>query len=466
MKTYYDVIIIGGGPAGYIAALKSISLNLRTALIDKNKLLGGTCLHKGCIPTKTLLYIVDLFHKSKKSSQLGIECKKINLNWDKAQQYKNKIINMNALGIKQLLNSKNIDIFNGIASFNNNSEIIISNNNSKSINIKAKNILICVGSKPQEIKLASFNNPKILNSTSILELKKIPKALTIIGAGTIGIEFASIFSRIGTKITILEQLDRILPQADLECSIELERILTTKNIKIYKQIRINKINDLKNKIQINFYKNNDSFTKIESEYILIATGRNPLTANLNLDKAGIKTKNGFIIINDYFQTTNNNIYAAGDCINTISLAHVASKEAICAIEHIANKKTQLINYDCIPNCVYSSPGLSWCGLTESKAIQNNYDILIGKSNFTKNAKASILNKRDGFIKIISEKKYGEILGIHIISEDAHELIAEPSFAMQLEATIEDIKNTIHAHPTLYESISEAAEIVINQIQHA
>jgi len=464
MNNIYDLIIIGSGPGGYVAAARAGLLGLKTAIIEKDNMLGGTCLHKGCIPTKALLHVANIYEETKNSHKFGIITSDIKIQWNKIQEYKSKIIKNNALGVKHIISSRKVDIFHGFAQLINKNKISVEKNNLKNI-LKTKNIILAVGSKPKNFFLnKKISSDRILTSDTILNIKHIPKSLVIIGGGIIGCEFASIFSRFGTEVIIIENANRIIPFIDIDCSTEITKTFLKNKIKIITQVKINDLIENNNNVDIIYEQDKKSQVR-NAEYVLIATGRIPATDNICLEKTLIQKNNNFIKTINNTQTHESNIYAIGDCINTPGLAHVASAEGITAVEQIAGLAPSMeINYNKIPMCIYSNPAIAWCGLNEEQIVNKN-NIKISKFPFLKNGKSSILINSRGFIKIITNKKDGEILGVHIIGPNATELIAEPSFAIQIEATIDNIANTIHAHPSLYESIYEVASIAINRPLH-
>jgi len=465
MNNIYDLIIIGSGPGGYVAAARAGLLGLKTAIIEKNNMLGGTCLHRGCIPTKALLHVASMYEEIQNSHKFGIITSEIKIQWDKIQEYKSKVIKNNAIGINHIITSRKVDILNGFGSLINKNKILVKNKLKTNTILKTKNIILAVGSETKKLFLnKKISCNKILTSDEILKINHIPKSLVIIGGGIIGCEFASIFSRFGTEITILENTSRILPFLDIDCSKELTQVFTRNKIKIITQSKINDLIENKDNVNIIYEKENKIYN-CNAEYVLIATGRTPATNNLCLEKTLIKKNNNFIKIINNMQTHEKNIYAIGDCIDTPGLAHVASAEGITAVEQIAGLPFSMeINYNKVPMCLYSSPSIAWCGLNEEQIIDKN-NIKVSKFPFFKNGKSSILGNTKGFIKTITDKQDGEILGVHIIGPNATELIAEPAFAIQLEATIDNIANTIHAHPSLYESIYEVASIAINRPLH-
>ncbi len=454
MSQQYDLIVIGSGPGGYVAAARSASLGLKTAIVEKDPALGGTCLHRGCIPTKALLHAADTFDELKHAARIGIKSSGIEVDWSEVQKYKERVVNLNAGGVSHLMKAKGIDVIEGFGLVKNKNLIEVKTKHETKL-LATKNILLAVGSKPRDLPNTPSSS-RILNSDSVLSLKQIPGSLTIIGGGVIGIEFASIFARFGTKVTIIEAMSRILAPADADCSKELKVQLEKQGVVIHTNAKVEKVSNKSEQAHVNFLNDQGASVQINSDYVLISIGRNPLTTNIGLENTAVKLDRGFVVVDSFMASHETNIYAIGDCINTPWLAHVASKEGLIAADTIAGLRVDPINYDHTPSCVYSEPPVAWAGLTEKQAKERGLDVKISKFDFARNAKAGILQKNRGFVKFISDKKYGEILGVHIIGPQATELLAEPAFAMQMEATIDDIANTIHAHPTLYETIYEAA----------
>lgn len=462
----YDLVVIGSGPGGYVAAARASALGLKTAIVEKDPKLGGTCLHRGCIPTKALLHAADVYHELKEAPKIGIKTEGVKVDWSAVQKYKDRVIATNAGGVSHLMKGRKVETISGFGKLRDKNTVSVTLNAGGEKEIKAKFVLIAVGSTPRDLPFASFDGKQILSSDHILELKEIPGSLAIIGGGVIGIEFASLFARFGTEVTILEAMPRILAPADLAVSKELETQLKGHNVKIHTGISISDVSKNKKVVTTSFTKGSGEEVTVESELLLLSVGRAPLNKNIGLESTNVKLDGrNFIEVNGHMQTHEPNIYAIGDCVNTPWLAHIASAEAINAVEHMLGKNPGIINYTHTPSCVYSEPPVAWSGLTEEEAKEQGYDVKIGKFDFIRNGKAGILNKKRGFVKFVTDKIYGEILGVHIIGPEATDLLAEPAFAMQNELTIDDIAKTIHAHPTLYEAIYEAAAVATDQAVH-
>lgn len=464
MSHQYDLVVIGAGPGGYVAAARASSLGFKTALVEKDQALGGTCLHRGCIPTKALLHAADTYDEIKHGARIGIKADGVQIDWTEVQKYKERIVSMNAGGVSHLMKTKKIDVYHGFGKLKDSHTVEVTKGKEKTT-LTSNFILLAVGSKPRELSFADHSSPRILNSDTILGLKQIPGSLTIVGGGVIGIEFASIFSRFGTKVKVIESLPRILFSSDPDCSNELKTQFEKQGVSFYVNAKIEKISNRGEAAHVYFKDKDGSAMEIDSDYVLICVGRAPLTDDIGLETTKAKRERGFIEVDGYLRSHEPNIYAIGDCVNTPALAHIASKEGIIAVEHMAKLKPIPFNYDHTPSCVYSEPPVAWAGLTEEQAKERGIDVKVSRFDFARNAKAGILQKNRGFVKFITDKKYGEIIGVHIIGPQATEILAEPAFAMQNEATIDQIADTVHAHPTLYESIYEAALAAVDKPIH-
>jgi dihydrolipoamide dehydrogenase len=467
MSQVYDLIVIGSGPGGYIAAARAGALGLKTAIVERDPALGGTCLHRGCIPTKALLHAADTYSELKEAPKIGISVEGVKVEWEKIQKYKSKIVQTNASGVAHLMKSRQVEVFKGTGRVSGPHHVIVepTEKGGKVIELSAERILVAVGSTPRALPFAPFDHERILSSDSMLEIDRIPGSLTIIGGGVIGIEFASLFARMGTEVTVVEALPRIIANADPDCSKELATQLEQQGVRFLMGAKVSDMKATK-KGTVTTITNAAGETQVlEAGYALVAVGRKPLTENIGLESTKARTEKGFIVVNGHMQSDEPTLYAIGDCVNTPWLAHVASFEGCIAVEHMAGLNPAPFNYDHTPSCVYSDPPVAWCGITEDEAKKRGIETKTTRFDFIRNGKASILGKKRGFVKFVHDVKYGEILGAHIVGPDATELIAEPSFAMQLEATIDDIAHTMHAHPTLYESIYEAANAATGRAMH-
>jgi dihydrolipoamide dehydrogenase len=462
-ETTYDVAIIGSGPAGYTAAIRAGQYGLKTALIEKDPYLGGTCLHVGCIPTKALLFNAELWDHLKDASEFGIEgVTARKLNWEAVLDRKGKIVSKHAKGLEFLMRKNKVETLKGYGKLTgpaqNGVHTIELKDGSKTTQVKTKNVILATGSEARMIPGLQPDD-RVLTNIEILKLGKIPKSLVVVGAGAVGVEFASIFRSFDCEVTILEMLPRMVPLEDEEVSKELARVYRKRGITTHTGAKVEKVEKTKAGVAVTFSVDGKQ-QKIEAEKILIAIGRKPLTENVGLAKTKIQTERGFVKTNEWMQTAEPGIYAIGDIVlGTPQLAHVGAMEGIVAVSNIAGKQDKPINLLRIPNVTYCHPEIGSVGLTEAKAREHGYDVKVGKFPFTANSRASIVGEHEGFIKIVSEKEYGEVLGVHIIGPQATELIAEAVTAMELEATVEDLMWTIHAHPTLAEAMLDASNSV-------
>jgi dihydrolipoamide dehydrogenase len=462
-ETIYDIAIIGSGPAGYTAAIRAGQHGLKTALIEKDHVLGGTCLHVGCIPTKALLFNAELWDHLKDAKEFGIEgVEARKLNWAAVQERKAKIVAKHAKGLEFLMRKNKVETIRGYGKLTgpaqNGTLTVEVTADGKTTYVKARNAILSTGSEARMLPGLEPGD-RVLTNIEILALKEIPKSLVIVGAGAVGVEFASIFQSFGSEVTILEMLPRLVPVEDEEVSKELARVYRKRGIAFHTGAKVEKVDKSKSGINVTFSVDGKQ-QKIEAENILIAVGRKPRTENVGLERTKIKPDRGFIKTDSWMQTNEPGIYALGDIVlGTPQLAHVGAMEGIVAVTRIAGKAGKPINPEHIPNCTYCHPEIGSVGLTEAKAEEAGYNVKIGKFPFTANSRASIVGQHEGFIKIVSDADYGEILGVHIIGPQATELIAEAVVAIELEATVEDLVWTIHAHPTLAEAMLDAANSV-------
>ncbi|MGA7046752.1 MAG: dihydrolipoyl dehydrogenase [Candidatus Sulfotelmatobacter sp.] len=462
-ETIYDVVIIGSGPAGYTAAIRAGQYGLKTALIEKDGFLGGTCLHVGCIPTKALLFNAELWDHLKDAKEFGIEGVDARaLNWAAIQERKSKIVAKHAKGLEFLMKKNKVETVKGYGKLTGPAQngvlTVEVANDGKTNRLKAKNVLLATGSEARMLP-GLVADDRVLTNIEILSLRDLPKSLVIVGAGAVGVEFASIYRSFGCEVTIVEMLPRLVPVEDEEVSKELARVYRKRGINFHTSAKVEKVEKTKAGIAVTITVDGEQ-EKIEAEKILIAVGRKPRTENVGLEKTKIKPERGFIQVDSWMHTAEPGVYAVGDVVlGAPQLAHVGAMEALVAVARIAGKPSKPINPEHIPGATYCHPEIGSVGLTEAKAREAGYNVKVGKFPFTANSRASIVGQHEGFIKIVADAEYGEILGVHIIGPQATELIAEAVAAMELEATVEDLVWTIHAHPTLAEAMLDASNSV-------
>jgi dihydrolipoamide dehydrogenase len=462
-ETIYDVAIIGSGPAGYTAAIRAGQYGLKTALIEKDPYLGGTCLHVGCIPTKALLFNAELWDHLKDAAEYGIEgVSARKLKWDSVLERKTKVVDKHAKGLQFLMRKNKVDTVKGFGKLTgpalNGAHMIEVKAGGKTSQLKTKNVILAMGSEARMIAGLQPDD-RILTNIEILELGNVPKSLIVVGSGAVGVEFASIFRSFDSEVTILEMLPRMVPLEDEEVSRELARVYRKRGINFHGGAKVEKVEKTKSGVSVTFTVDGKQ-QRLEAEKILIAIGRKPLTDAVGLEKTKVQAERGFLKTNEWMQTAEPAIYAIGDIVlGTPQLAHVGAMEGIVAVSKIAGKEDRPINLLRIPNVTFCHPEIGSVGLTEAKAREKGHNVKVGKFPFTANSRASIVGEHEGFIKIVSDTKYGEILGVHIIGPQATELIAEAVTAIELEATVEDLMWTIHAHPTLAEAMLDASNSV-------
>ena len=454
MTEKFDVTVIGGGPAGYVCAIRLSQLGLKTACIESRGSLGGTCLNIGCIPSKSLLNMSESFHRAKNFSNIGIETGEIKLNLEKMMSNKDSSVATLTKGVEFLFKKNKVTYIKGVGSFNEKNEILIKNDKSE-MKIKTDKTIISTGSEPLSLPGIDFDEKKILSSTGALNISKLPKKMVVVGGGYIGLEMGSVWSRLGTEVHVIEYLDHITPGLDKEISNEFMKILKKQNIKFELNTKVEKISKNDQGVIIET-SNKDAKNKIEADVVLISVGRKPYTDKLNLEKIGVNLdKKGKIIVNKNFETNVKNVYAIGDVIDGPMLAHKAEEEGIAVAELIAGQSGH-VNYDIIPGVIYTSPEVAYVGKNEEELKEKKVNYKVGKFPFMANSRAKAINEPEGFVKILAESTTDRVLGVHIIGPHAGEMIAEMSVAMEFGASSEDIARTCHAHPTFSEAIKEAA----------
>jgi dihydrolipoamide dehydrogenase len=458
----YDIVVIGSGPGGYSAAVRAGQYGLKTALIERQPRLGGTCLLVGCIPTKSLLHTADVWDYFKNPGPQGIECQDPRLNYGRVLDRKNKIVSKHSKGIEFLMRKNKVDVIKGNARLLGGGRIEVTGEQGAQT-VEANNIILATGSEARMLPGLQPDPDVVLTNVEILDIPEIPKSVGIIGAGAVGVEFASIFNRFGAKVTILEMLPRLVPVEDEEISKELEKHFKKAGIRIETGARVENVRRNSGSASLSATLANGSVEQMEFEKLLVAVGRKPNTDNCGLENTKAQLDRGFVKVNCAQLTAEPGLYAIGDIVaGTPQLAHVATAEGMVAVAHIAGKPVRPINRNRIPGATYTDPGIGSVGLTEAQARAQGFQVKVGKFPFAANSKASILDKHEGFVKVIADEKFGEILGVHIIGPEAFELISEAVTAMEAEATVDSMIATIHAHPTIYEAIGEAFNNVYGQ----
>ena len=466
MADKFQVVVIGGGPGGYVCAIRLAQLGLKTACIESRGSLGGTCLNIGCIPSKSLLNLSEEFHKVQNLSNKGIEIGEVKLNLSKMMKSKDKAVTILTKGVEFLLKKNKVTYFKGLGSFKSQNEISIKDDKNKETIIQSEKTIIATGSIPVSLPGIDFDEKKIVSSTGALKLEKVPKKMVVVGGGYIGLEMGSVWSRLGAEVHVVEFLDHITPGMDKEISNEFMKILKKQGIKFHMQHKVEKIKKNNSAVIVSTKDKDKNLTDFECDVVLISVGRKPNTIGLNLDKIGVELdEKNRVKTNKNFQTNINNIYAIGDVITGPMLAHKAEDEGIAVAEIIAGQSGH-VNYDTIPGVVYTTPEVASIGKTEEQLKEKNIQYKIGKFSFMANSRAKAIDDAEGFVKILADEKTDKVLGAHLIGPHAGELIAEIGIAMEFGASSEDIARTCHAHPTFSEAVKEAALSVDKRAIHS
>ncbi|MGH9452229.1 MAG: dihydrolipoyl dehydrogenase [Terriglobia bacterium] len=477
----FDLVVIGGGPAGYVAAIRGGQLGLKTVLVETENHFGGTCLHWGCIPTKALLFNAEVFTYFKHAREYGISCKRFDFDWEAVQNRKDKLVKKLAQGVEFLLKKNKVEIVQGYGRLAGGGRVMISGPRAKHTEIAARNIVLATGSEARKLEGLDPDGKIILTNKEALGLKKLPESMVVIGAGAWGVEFASIFHRLGTRVTLIEALPRVLPGEDEEISGELEKSLRRQGIAVYTQAKLQsaakpsvaagtsgggRAAKTGKIVRVVFAESSGEVHRLDAEAVLVAVGRVPNTQDVGLANTRIVADSGFIKVDEAMLTAEPGVYAVGDIVAGSPLsAHVGHAEALVAVDHAAGKSPAPVNYRQAPSCVFCEPEVASVGLSEKQAREAGYKIRTGKFPFSANSRAAILGAREGFVKIVSEEQYGEILGVHMIGPRVTEMIAEAVVAMRLEATAEDLAHAMHPHPTLTEALLEAAHAASDRAIH-
>ena len=455
----YDVGILGSGPGGYTAAFRAAKYGLKTALIEKDNKFGGTCLHVGCIPTKALLFQAELYDYIRRAEEFGIQVTGVKLDWGRMLARKRDVVAKHAQGLAALMKKNKVETFTGFGRLTGSGGIEVDAGKGKKQELKAKNIILATGSAPRLLPGLEEDGERILTNESVMELKQVPKSMIVVGAGAVGVEFASIYKTFGTEVTLLEMLPRLVPNEDEEISAELEKQFRKRGIRAETSAQFESAKKSAKNLTVTYAKDGKK-QELSAETLLVAVGRRPLTEGIGLEKTKAKVERGYIHTNEWMETAEPGLYAIGDIVAGMPwLAHAAALQGLAAVGKLAGKPTQPVRSDRIPMVTFCEPQIGSVGLTEAQAKEKGYKVKVGKFPFLANSKASIVGAHGGFIKVVAEEKYGEILGVHIIGPQATEIVAEATVALQLEASVDDLMAVVHAHPTLWEAMGDAVNAV-------
>jgi len=455
----YDLVIIGSGPGGYVAAIRAGQLGLKTAVVEKDPFLGGTCLHVGCIPTKVFLHHADIYDHFKRAEEFGFEVKDVKVNWPAILSRKDKIVKKHSLGIAGLFRKNKVESINGWGRIAGPGRVSVEKDG-KTTELETTYTMLATGSEARSLPGVDIDEKVVLSNRGILALQDVPKSMVIVGCGAVGVEFASIFKTFGTDVTLLEMLPRVVPLEDEEISAELDRSFRKKGIRIELEARVDSVKKDAKGATVTYTDKSGKSQTVAAEKVLMAVGRRPLTEKIGLEKTKAKLDRGYVLTNAYLETDEPRLYAIGDIVAGLpQLAHAASMEGIIGVTRMAGKEAQPFDKRRCPNATYCEPQIGSIGLTEKQARDAGYQVKTGKFPFLANSKATILGQHEGFIKVVAEAKYGEILGVHAIGPLTTEIVAEPVTALGLEATLDDMAATIHAHPTVWEAMGDAFNAV-------
>ncbi|MFC1728992.1 dihydrolipoyl dehydrogenase [candidate division KSB1 bacterium] len=463
MEKEFDIVVVGGGPGGYVAAIRAVQLGFKTAIVEKDRL-GGVCLNWGCIPTKALLKNAELLNQIKKSANWGINVGDIQIDFPAVVKRSRKSADMMSKGVAYLMRRNKIEQFSGTGKFLDNKTVEITDDGQKKDTITGSHIIIATGGRARPFPGLDFDGKTVISSKEAMVPDSIPESLVIIGGGAIGVEFAYFYASFGSRVTVLEMLPHIVPNEDEEVARTLTRSFEKMGITVIAGARVEEAKMMKKDAQIKYTR--DSETNIlKGDKLLVAIGVKPNTENIGIEGIGVEMDRGFIKVDSFYRTNVSGVYAIGDCIGGMLLAHVASAEGVTCVEKIAGKEVAPVDYGNIPACTYCQPQIASIGLTESKAAEKGYELKIGKYPFKANGKSVAAGETEGFVKLIFDAQYGELLGAHIIGHDATELIGEIGIAKTLESTYLEILKTVHAHPTVSESVMEAAGAAFGEAIH-
>jgi len=459
----YDLVVIGGGPAGYVGAIRAAQLGLRTAVVERNKV-GGTCLHDGCIPTKVLLHTAELLEDLRAAGDMGVQATEIRLDFPQVGRRMDRVVTTNFRGVEFLMRKHGVAVFPGDGRLLTPTRVHVAATDGSEVDLETRSILLATGSRPRSLPGVAIDNARVLDSTGALRLSAVPRTIAILGAGAVGVEFASIFAAFGATVTLVEMMPAILPLEDEDVAAVIAKALRQRGVTVRTGTAVSAVASSGDGVRITMLEGESEDT-LDAEYALVAVGRAPLTDGLGLETVGVEVGRGGILVNDRFQTSVPSISAAGDVIGGLLLAHVASAEAVAAVEAIAGQDPPRLDPTLMPRATYSIPQAASVGLTEKEARQGGHDVTVGRFPFTANARAAIIGHREGLVKIVADRSLGEILGVHLVGPQVTELLPEGLLGKALEATVLEIGQAVHAHPTLSEAVKEAALAALGRAVH-
>ncbi len=463
MVDAFDLVVIGGGPAGYVGAIRATQLGLRTAIVEREKV-GGTCLHVGCIPTKVLLHTAELLEEMRGAEQMGILAEDVRLDYPRVQARLERVVTTNYRGVEYLMRKHGIAVMPGHGRLLGPTRVAVAAADGSTSEVEARHILLATGSRPRSLPDVAIDNERILDSTGALRLPAVPRSIAILGAGAVGTEFASIFAAFGASVTLLEMMPQILPLEDEEVAGVLQRSLQRRGVVVRTGSAVTAVRPAGDGVRVTA-RAGDAEETIDVDYVLVAVGRAPLTDGLGLEAVGLRDAPGGLAVDERMQTAVPSIFAAGDITGGLLLAHVAYAEAITAVEAIAGQAPPALDPALMPRATYSIPQVASVGLTEKQARERGHDVAVGRFSLGANGRATILGQREGLVKIVSDRALGEILGVHLVGPQVTELLPEGVLAKSLEATVLEIGQAVHAHPTLSEAVREAALGALGRALH-
>lgn len=465
MASTYDVVIIGSGPGGYVAAIRAGQLGLKTAIVELDDRFGGTCLLRGCIPTKSMLESAEIADKARKAAEFGVDVGDVSVDLPRVLARKEKVVQQNAGGVAFLLKKNKVETHHGFGRLAGQGQVGVRAADGSETMLDARNVVLATGSAPRHLPGVEIGGP-VLTSDELLDLADMPSHLVVLGAGAVGVEFASVFRSFGCEVTIVELLDRLVPVEDEDVSKEFEKVFSRRGIKVHTGTRLAGVELVEGGVRARLEKEGKPAQSVTGSHLLVAIGRRPVTENIGLEDTKVQVERGFVHVDAFQRTAEPGVYAIGDIVaGTAQLAHLASAEGIVAVEHIAGLNPPPIDHGQVPGCTYSQPEVGSLGMTERAAREAGYDVKVGSFPFTAIGKAKIIGSTAGFVKIVADEKYDEILGVHIIGPHATDLIAEAGPLLKLECTVEELARIIHAHPTLSEAVVEAAHATLGHAIH-